>query len=47
MFEKFDAAGDDLFSIIHSGIYKRHDIFQLRFINVIILLIKAFIEFFN
>lgn len=34
MFEKFDAAGDDLFSIIHSGIFKRHEICQMRFINV-------------
>jgi hypothetical protein len=34
MFEKFDAAGDDLFSIIHSGIITRHEIFQMRFINV-------------
>jgi len=34
MFEKFDAAGDNLFSLILSGAHKRHEIFQMRFIDV-------------
>jgi hypothetical protein len=34
MFEKFDSAGDDLFSIINNGLIKRGEVHQMRFINV-------------
>ncbi len=43
MFEKFDAAGDDLFSLIHCGIHKRHEIFQMRFINVSLLKLLSYL----